>query len=60
MSSNNNNNRDTDSHTLIENETEEQSKNDGITSKAERGACPLHRLHRARQARRTYEYESKR
>jgi hypothetical protein len=34
MSSNNNNNRDTDSHTLIENETEEQSKNDGITSKA--------------------------
>jgi hypothetical protein len=34
MSSNNNNNRDTDSHTLIENETEEQSKNDGITSKS--------------------------
>lgn len=34
MSGNNSNHHNTESHTLIENEAEEQSKNDGITSKA--------------------------
>lgn len=34
MSGNNSNHHNTESHTLIENEADEQSKNDGITSKA--------------------------
>lgn len=34
MSGNNSNHHNTESHTLIENEADEQSKNDGITSKS--------------------------